>query len=666
MSETGTGKTNTAVLALEMMVRKKQRSSPDAWKKYRELTGQTGKEVPEVYYTDQKNVIFTTASEDETDDTDMDEDAERTAAATNVTKVKIHAELAEQAGIPTFAPTLIICPVAIIPDWVNAVKTMFVGYTTYVYYGSSLNNLSIKGSRHLGPASLKPLLQSLTQTGLKYKSSTARTIIITSPGTFYGRLFHKEYIPIVFTDTDDMEIGDEDDNPADEDMLLVEKGVAVKASRATEWRKKKRVYEHDIATRNFHETAKHTATHVLIRYRWVLGDLSDYHIDTIIIDESHTIRNPFSATSHALQKMNVGRFQHLTATSLYSTAKDVMVILSLAWNLYNLNWDNWKAAGDLEGLFHPDYNPEQDVNTLEANGRTYTTKGLFTYMGPGDVLDAFTAAYREGFRMWMLCPDLVSEIGRATKWSTRTGLLVIRPIYEMISLRFSTTTRIIKEDGTAYYAGMKIPPASISTHEVAYGPDLHDEVSEFCRQMARSLRIMSKQALVGDAGAAPEGAAPTQQKEEQARMNFGNHRKAIMVALDYRNIRLFQSTSLSGLPNTDAEIRKATVQLRTGRPMTAKETDKAAGALDEGGPDLAGAERAAVYAKEDILGGLMTHHSQTKDSDRDILPGTRGEIIRWCMQTSPAFAWLIEFLHQHVRVKGKRVIVFVDLPYIQQ
>ncbi|KAK7214899.1 hypothetical protein V2G26_002902 [Clonostachys chloroleuca] len=100
--------------------------------------------------------------------------------------------------------------------------------------------------------------------------------------------------------------------------------------------------------------------------------------------------------------------------------------------------------------------------------------------------------------------------------------------------------------------------------------------------------------------------------------------------------------------------------------MTAKETDRASNALQEDIPDLAGAERADVYAEEDILGGLMTHRTQARDGDRDILPGTRGEIIRWCLQTSPALAWLIDFLYKQVRINKKRVIVFVDLPYVQQ
>ncbi|CAH0026317.1 unnamed protein product [Clonostachys rhizophaga] len=140
------------------------------------------------------------------------------------------------------------------------------------------------------------------------------------------------------------------------------------------------------------------------------------------------------------------------ATSLYFTAKDVLVILSLAWNLYGLKWDTWRSAGDLEGLFYPEYDPDVETNTLEANGRMYTTKGLFTYLQEGDVLEAFRSAFEQGHRMWMLTPDLVSEVGRTTKWSTRMGLQVVRAIYEMIGLRFLSTTRIIKEDGGVYYS----------------------------------------------------------------------------------------------------------------------------------------------------------------------------------------------------------------------
>ncbi|CAH0031395.1 unnamed protein product [Clonostachys rhizophaga] len=84
----------------------------------------------------------------------------------------------------------------------------------------------------------------------KRSTSTARTIIITSPGTFHRHLFTKKYHPIVFTDTDgDIDIGDDHDDPADEDMLIVENGITVKPSDASEWKKnKKRVYEQDVAS----------------------------------------------------------------------------------------------------------------------------------------------------------------------------------------------------------------------------------------------------------------------------------------------------------------------------------------------------------------------------------------------------------------------------------
>ncbi|CAH0050566.1 unnamed protein product [Clonostachys solani] len=135
-------------------------------------------------------------------------------------------------------------------DWVEATRKMFAGYTIYVYYGSSLK-LNIKSAKHL-PSSF-----------------TARTIIITSPGTFYSQLFKKTYLPIVFTDSDgDIEIGDIEDDPTDADMMIVKGGQTVQPEDATEWRRnKKRVYEQDVAPRNYKEASRHTATHVLIQYK---------------------------------------------------------------------------------------------------------------------------------------------------------------------------------------------------------------------------------------------------------------------------------------------------------------------------------------------------------------------------------------------------------------
>ncbi|CAH0026318.1 unnamed protein product [Clonostachys rhizophaga] len=81
----------------------------------------------------------------------------------------------------------------------------------------------------------KSSIDNLVEQIKQYKTSTARTIIITSPGTFYGCLFTKKYHPIVFTDTDgDIDIGDDHDDPADEDMLIVENGITVKLSDASE------------------------------------------------------------------------------------------------------------------------------------------------------------------------------------------------------------------------------------------------------------------------------------------------------------------------------------------------------------------------------------------------------------------------------------------------
>jgi hypothetical protein len=96
-------------------------------------------------------------------------------------------------------------------------------------------------------------------------------------------------------------------------------------------------------------------------------------------------------------------------------------------------------------------------------------------------------------------------------------------------------------------------------------------------------------------------------REEQAKMNFGNHRKGIIISLDYRNIRLVKASSLANLPSTGSDVRKAAAQLRTNRSMTSKETEKANTALQGDVPDLAGTGRAAVYAKEGIFGDLMTH-----------------------------------------------------------
>lgn len=70
---------------------------------------------------------------------------------------------------------------------------------------------------------------------------------------------------------------------------------------------------------------------------------------------------------------------------------------------------------------------------------------------------------------------------------------------------------------------------------------------------------------------------------EQAKMNFGNHRKGIIISLDYRNIQLVKESSLANLPSAGSNVRKATVQLRTNGPMTSKDTEKANTALQATG-----------------------------------------------------------------------------------
>jgi hypothetical protein len=60
---------------------------------------------------------------------------------------------------------------------------------------------------------------------------------------------------------------------------------------------------------------------------------------------------------------------------------------------------------------------------------------------------------------------------------THLKLILVRLVYEMISLRLFWTTGTILENGEAFYALIKIPPTRFSAHQVAYSPDCYDHAA---------------------------------------------------------------------------------------------------------------------------------------------------------------------------------------------
>jgi hypothetical protein len=417
------------------------------------------------------------------------------------------------------------------------------------------------------------------------------------------------------------------------------------------------------------------ATHNLVKYSPVLENFDRYRFGVLVMDECHLVRNSNSSHNHGMRLIPTDGFVFCSATPIYSSLRDLLSYAHLTWKTLGFSNDLDLDVGDVEGLFHPNYDPLHDDNELELEGETIHTKGLIPLLHEKPHLqDQLAEAFSKGIRLWEFNPFFISAAGTKMKWTPFCGKYMIRRVQEQFMIRWGPSSRIQLPNNESTFVAVKIPPTVIRTVELYYGPAHHSSVKFETR------RILDKLYTTVDAGdresvnevpsSTPSGTQLAGEQggtERRGQLNFALHRLGIFAAFNHHFPDLFQKKNLRALITTEKEAELVIRQVRTGRPMDDAQLKR--NRVKTAEEDEFGVRRAFELAKNDIFGALFDWYCQTANttlSGNLVMPYTRQEILLYYIRDSPAAAHALMTCHKYIRGEGKRLVLAIDCPMLQQ
>ncbi|KAF5004982.1 hypothetical protein FDECE_8547 [Fusarium decemcellulare] len=145
----------------------------------------------------------------------------------------------------------------------------------------------------------------------------------------------------------------------------------------------------------------------------------------------------------------------------------------------------------------------------------------------------------------------------------------------------------------------------------------------------------------------------------EARDNINAHCKSVLVTFDNRNEGILEPEN-SLLRGTPSDLQAALGKLRedeggSAMPKVIKQID---------GP-VVGVEHANHLTKGDVNGGFtLLYHMTRRDPDM-LAPTDRVAQLRWMAAERPVMVRTLDLLYCYFIEQRKRVLLYVDVPWIQ-
>ncbi|KAL7934734.1 hypothetical protein V8C35DRAFT_327100 [Trichoderma chlorosporum] len=563
-----------------------------------------------------------------------------------------------------FFPTLIVNPPSTIHQTHSELKSNFPSLTVLLYYSSKSQSRKFDSAKIVEKSEF---LESLRKLSNK-KPQTARTVILTTYNTIHCREVSRTERRFIFLDrkedgpaakrrktmtpthgdgstdaaistgamiTEDSKAQGSDD---DDEYYTPEQMLAFHAQR-TEANAKVRKYikgDWELANKKLQflrDGEKVAPDGVLVEYKLKRPALADIKFGLFIVDDAHNAWTP-----------------------LMESLQDITSPLSLIWAKLGIaNPPSGEIGyGYTQGLWDETYDPNVD-NTWPDGEETqgiFTEKFMNSYPseGWGQMREFYE---RTGIKIWQLNPSLVDKAGRGADWSIAFGQKVMSVVLKMVSLRRTLRSRLILPTGQVCFPAADLLPMTIITEELSFDPSRRALVQDHGRNMATRAFMAAPSNSVENF--TPSRSMPAHSSQEGS-LNFSAYREGVLVAYDWRNTKILYSNVEKIFGGDPDAIANTLRLLRDSDNLTISQIQCLQRRASKNAMPTAEFEHAQKLVSFENNAGLDYFFTRTYLNPE----------IQWLTATSPILARTIELCHRYVQEKKERVLIHVDIPWIQQ
>ncbi|KAJ4307520.1 hypothetical protein N0V84_012674 [Fusarium piperis] len=579
-----------------------------------------------------------------------------------------------------FRPSILITPVNSLGQTYFEAKECFPDLNIVVFYGQRATFID-KGANVLNTSGLLNYMANLDPKD----SQTARTIVITSYTTLSSRfqsrhdqlfVFKKDKAPPSIAKArlkeekltearskatyEEAELGEGDSGEQNEDTTILPNGRQRKVPRYSS----DRVSLDDII---FVDNPK-VANGNLVTYSLKNDDVSALKFEFLVVDEAHIAKKFDGSYNNVFRHFKWSTLLWVTGTPLSSSLRDLISPLSLMWRATGIQWDpHTDKMGWLPGLYRPDYDPFLEDNDF---GEDRITKGIlhpsYNEIDPSAVL--LKESWRsDKSRLWMLHPDIYRAAGFRHHWGSNLAAWVVRNIFERMHIRRTMRSSVTLPDGTKTYPAIDLKGFNMWLTELRFGRDRAPDVKRRGKAQARDLFVSGGDGgdVLSSSSSGPASSQFIESASAEANINFGVHRAANLGAFDYHNVKILEEKSPMVRGKKDHILSAARELLSNDGPLTDKQVEKLKALQNRTHEPVVGIDHVNRLIHRDINGGLTYLYHIARVDPNTLAPADRASMLYWVCAESPILIYTIDLLNQYVSDQKKRVLLFVDTPWIQ-
>ncbi|KAK7397912.1 hypothetical protein QQX98_012715 [Neonectria punicea] len=520
--------------------------------------------------------------------------------------VRLKEQAMQKGETQEFKPVLILTPVNSITQTYLEAKKEFPSLRPKIYYGSE-GSFYYKRAEVLSTRKLNALLQRcLAQ---KAEPHVGRIIIISTYPTFCSRILQRMDEPFVWKEgfgpkkktkvNESEEANDTDQHDGPRPTVFRRKRKTPKYMQHTVNRAEIDLLKNDDPRK---------ADGRLVAY-WLDSAVQSHSFSWLIADDAHCCRNSSSSYCNMIRLLQWDTLMCMDWVPKFNDFPKAALMYESDYDPYQKVWTKSNAEEEAQkvmGIFHKDY--------LEEHPE----------------LVPMEEAFRKdsNIRLWYLSPTLYQIAGQQLHWGVNHAVQVIRPIFEKMQIR-----RTMRSEG--YF------PPTVCVEEVAfdeYGPLAKAVAADGVASSKSLFNFSQARGIVLDAQASRD--IPGSSNE--ARLNFGVHRKAVMTAFDWRNQKILNHPVFHGHKD---EISR---RLR-----------------NFGTAPIVGVEHVEHLLQTDTNGGINYYYSQCQEDPAFLAPADRALFVRWMADQSPILTRALDLAHKYVNIDNERLLLYVDTPWLQ-
>lgn len=583
-----------------------------------------------------------------------------------------------------YYPTLLVNPVPTIHQTHRELKRNFPGLTIWLYYGSKSDSKRFDGATILQKAEFLTKLRNLDQSD----PETGKIVVVTTYPTLHQREVVREEKRFVFLERrqtgakpkrragpsrNRRKAQEEESSGSEDDWMDLEEMVSQKIKKRFDASKRVPRYESEddpeLQKRRLHFLSKDDDIQPdgnIVKYRLRRPAVQEIRWGFLIVDEAHLARRVDSIYNRTFRLLSWRWLMWVTGTPLMSSLQDILSPLHLMWPRFGIDMPLLRSSeiGYWEGLWREDYDPEKEWNVFD---RRRKTRGIlsqsFIEEHPSKYWGKVKKFLRDGVKIWQLNPFFVEGVGREAEWSSAFGKDVVSVILRAVSLRRTQRSRLLLPNGEVCFPSADMLPMKIISEELTFDKTRKNLVRKHGRDAAKNMFLMASNTLQ-EFTASPQGIINPSDREPS--INFSAYREGVLVAFDFRNLKILYTNVDEIFGKDIPNIAKALASVRDSQTTTKSQQQRLFQRANKDDMPMVGVEHLQQLLGFDNNCGLNYVFTRSCLDPDVIAPAERIGWLRWLTASSPMSARIIELCHDYVIKNQKRVVVYIDTPWIQQ